>query len=1025
MSLRGLLLILGGVLLSPVFGGEGAHAQERPDARPDTSASPTPPDSLNRSAPRRARQTSRPPGTTGPGGGPGGAPEAVTFSAQDSMVIRTAPEGRDQGMLYGNASMSYQGASLQAQTIEMNFQTGTLRATGAPSDTAQGSRPRFQMGSGGSASGGPGSSGPRPPGSGGTGGGQSFTGKVLSYNLNTKRGRVVAARTQQRDGYVQGEAVKVFEDSTLFVNEGTYTTCKVPTGVSPSYSLRSNRMKLSDRWVYTGPIQLYLFNVPTPLWLPFGLLPNIQGRRSGPLAPEYGEDRRGFYLRDWGWYFALNQYTDLTIRAGIWSQGSFEIRPRFRYEKRYNYSGDLQVTYRRERRGEEIDPDFVNRHEGQIQWNHSQDLSPTASINGDVNLVTSSNFARRNSRSYNDAVSQEARSSISYRKRWPNGGRSLNISANQSQQFQSGAVSMTLPNLGFSQNSFKPFQQGQRVGQERWYEKITTSYDLDVRNSYTFRPRDPQELRRNGTPADSALADSIQQADISWYEALFDRQKYQLATGEDELYDFQASHRIPLNVSFRVDRYNLSLSPNARYTSDWYLSTVRRTAQRDSTGRVGDIMERTVPGFYARHDFSTSFSASSEIYGTFPVGVGPFQGLRHRLSPSLSMNYQPNFNAPLWGRTRVLRFPNGTPVVRDSTGTLVPQDSATGEPVRYDILEGQSVRRSTQQWSLNFSLRNVFETKRVTTDSTGRQNSQRVQLLNLDVSGLSYNFAADSFRVGSNIGINARTRIDPFNISLRSSFSPYALRRTTFGGETRFRREDRLMVAESPLTPVRLTQFRFSLGADFSSEGGGRGGPVGRNRRRGREAQRRGPSDAGRQGGRRPSRRGSTERGSSSRLSDIQIPWSLNFNFNYGLRKPRKDVTNRNATLSVNFNLNVTQMWRVQGNTGYDFVEGELSTTRISINRSLGCWDMSFSWVPFGRFKSYSFNLQVSSGQLSQLLQLQVPRQGGRGRLGGFGDQLRGTVRGAAGGGLGGAGGTGSYRRRSGGGRCTAGPVRR
>lgn len=1025
MSLRGFLFVLGGTLLLPLLGG-AAHAQERPEtpadtsaadttrgpaAPPDTSAAPPRPDSLNRSAPPAGRPTSRPPGPgsapgprgSGPGaqGAQGAGNEGVTFSARDSMVIRTTPEGRNQGTLHGNASMSYQGASLQAQTIEMNFQTSSLRATGAPSDTAQASRPRFQHGGGGQGGGG----GPRPtggaPGGGspGGGGGQSFTGDVLSYNLETKRGRVVAARTERQDGYVQGEAVKMFEDSTLFVNDGTYTTCNCPPGVTPSYSLRSDEMKLADRWVYTGPIQLYLFNVPTPLWLPFGFLPNIEGRRSGPLAPQYGEDRRGFYLRDWGWYFALNQYTDLTLRAGIWSQGSFEIRPRFRYDKRYNYSGDLELTYRREREGEEIDPDFRNRHQGELDWRHSQDLSPTASINGDVNLATSSDFAQRNSNNYEDAVRQDISSSINYRKRWPNGGRSFNISANQNQQLQSGAVDMSLPNLSFSQNSFKPFRQEQRVGEERWFEKITTSYDLDVRNSYSFTPRDPQRLRRNGTPADSALADSIEQADISWYEALVDRQKYELATGEDELYNFEASHQIPLSMSFRLDRYNLTLSPNLRYNSDWFINTVRRTARRDSTGGVGEVVERTEPGFFARHDFSTSFSASSEVYGTFPVGLGSFQGLRHRLSPSLSMNYQPNFNAPFWGRTRTLRFPDGTPV----------RDAETGEVARYGIVDGQRVRRSTQRWSLDFSLRNVFETKRVTTDSTGRQNSERVQLLNLDVSGLSYNFAADSFRVGDNIGLNARTRIDPFNVSMRSSFSPYALRRTNIGNDrTRFRRVDRLMVAESPLTPVRLTRFQFSLGANFSSQDGGgrslgRGGRGARRGSRGRSPDRRGRT------GRATGRGAASTDGSPTQLSDLRIPWSLNLNFNYRLQRPRKEVTSRNATLNANFNLNITPLWRVQGNTGYDFVEGELTTTNIRISRSLGCWNMSFRWVPFGRFQQYGFNLQVSSGQLSQLLQLQIPNQGGEGRLGGFGDQLRGTVGGAAGG-LGGRGG-GGFRR--------------
>jgi hypothetical protein len=351
------------------------------------------------------------------------------------------------------------------------------------------------------------------------------------------------------------------------------------------------------------------------------------------------------------------------------------------------------------------------------------------------------------------------------------------------------------------------------------------------------------------------------------------------------------------------------------------------------------------------------------------------------------MNYQPNFNAPLWGRTRALRFADGTPVIRDST---------TGEVARYDIIDGRRATRSTQQWSLNASLRNVFETKRVTTDTTGQQNTERVQLLNLDVSGLSYNFAADSFRVGNNIGINARTRIEPFNVSMRSSFSPYALRRTTIGGEPTFRRVDRLMIAESPLTPMRLTSFRFNLSADFSSRDGG-GAAVGGGRRR-----QRGFQQGGQRGGNRSNQEGrpGTEQdaGPPTQLSEFDIPWSLNFSFNYGLQRRQKEVTNRSATLSVDFDLNLTSLWSIRGNTGYDFVQGELSTTRISINRQLCCWNMSFTWVPFGQFQQYGFNLQVNSGQLSQLLQLQIPNQGGEGQLGGFGDQLRGTVRGAAGG---------------------------
>lgn len=975
---------------------QGALGQEERPPPEDTTDQTTRPDTVDQTGNQmgpppgqeRPQSGSGPPTAsdgTGPPGG-GGSDNAVTFSARDSLVLRREGDGGDRSTLYGQAEVTYEDATLQAETVDMDLKTNTLEASGSSSEMDEETRPSFQQQ-----------------------GGQSFTGSVLSYNLNTRRGRVVTARTQQRDANIQGGAVKMFEDSTLFIQDASYTTCDCPPDQIPSYSLRSNEMKVQGKWVYTGPIQLYLFSVPTPLWLPFGFLPNIQGRRSGPLSPDYGEDRRGFYLRNLGWYFALNDYMDLQIEAGVWSQGSYEIRPRFRYRKRYDYNGSLQVTYRREKVGEELDPNFQKRHEGDFRWQHSQDLSPTASLNGDIDLATSGDFARRNSDDFNDAVRQDVSSSIRYQKRWPEGGRRMNIRASQQQEFQNNEVRLRLPNISFSQNSLKPFEQEQRIGSERWYEKITTSYDLDVTNTYNFRPRDPEQVRQGGTVEDSLLADSIAQANVDWYEALVDRRKYRLATGDDELYDFQATHRVPLNMSFRVDRFNLSLSPSLNYTSDWYANTTRQVA-RDTSSADGpstvEIVERSEPGFYARHDFNSSFSASTELYGMFPVEVGSFEGLRHRMSPSLSANYQPNFNAPFWGRSRVLRTEDGTPVRQVNGSPMI--DTTGGTLHRYDIVSGSRVRTSSEQRSLNFSLRNVFETKRVEIDSTGERRTDKITLLNLDVSGLSYNFAADSFRVGNSINVNARTRIDPFNISARTSFSPYALRR---GDTDPFRRVDQLMVAESPLTPARLTQFRTSVSVDFSSRdrGGNRGTRQRGSQRPSQErpqrggtgtqpGQRMGSNGTGRTGP--PSgqqdRRPQQER--SMELADLSVPWSLGLDFSYRLQKPQKEVTDRSATLDVDFSLNVTPLWRLQGRTGYDFLQKELSTTRIRINRDLGCWNLSFTWVPFGEFQKYGFNLQVSSGQLSQLLQLQIPNKGGEGRLGGFGDQLQGTVQGAAGG---------------------------
>lgn len=955
-SLRLYRLVVGlGAVLGVLLFVHPSTAQERQPPASDTT---------------RAATTSAP-GASRPGSGSSGSSAGVEFTARDSLVILTRQDSADQGTLYGEAQMSYQEATLQAGTIEMNFKTSVLEASGAPSDTAGQARPTFQRGEN-----------------------QSFTGQTLSYSLQTERGRVTTARTQQQDGYVEGNAVKVFEDSTLFVQDGTYTTCNCPPGETPSYSLRSNKMKVDGRWVYTGPIHLYLFNIPTPLWLPFGFLPNVSGRRSGPLAPDYGQDRqKGLFLRNWGWYFALNDYTDLRLQASVWSKGSFEVNPIFRYRKRYNYNGQVDLTYRRTRIGEEEDPDFTNRHRGQLKWSHSQDLSPTASIRGNINLATSTDFARQNSDTYNDAVSQEISSNVRYSKNWPGGGKNLSVSANQRQQLQNGEVSMTLPTLNFSQRSFKPFEVDQAVGDDRWYEKITTSYDLSVNNSYAFRPRNLDQIQ------DSTLVDSLENAnvtDITWYEALVDRQKYRLATGEEDPFDFQATHQIPLRASYRLNRYNLSISPNIQYNSDWRISTTRQFVDvnpsevpRDSININEETVERTVQGFYARRQFSTGISANTELYGLFPISAGPLQGLRHRMAPSLSFNYTPNFNAPFWGRTRQLRYNNGEPVI----------DEQTEEPIRYDILGGNRVRGSNEQRTLSFGLDNELETKYVTVDSTGETNEEKIKLLDFDLD-TSYNFTADSLKL-SDIGFQARTTIKDFSVRSSMTFSPYALRSTGTDNGQSFRRVDRYMFAESPLTPVRLTRFSLNLSGSFEGEGGSQGMGT----QQGRQSGAMGPGTGQRQ---RPSQAGPASAQSSRAASstsrpqgylDTDIPWTLRFNFSYSFRRPEKHVENQNATLNAQFSFDVTPQWSLQGRTGYDLIQNELATTSINLNRDLGCWVMSFSWVPFGARQSYSFNLQVKSGQLSQLLRLQIPNSGQDGPLGGFGNRLRGTVGNVAGGG--------------------------
>jgi hypothetical protein len=946
--MRALLAIALGIGLLAGGAASDAHAQQTdvPPARPtpadttrqDSLQQAVPPDTVrvdssaagtptSPSGPPSTRRppggsTSAPPTAAGPpNDGEGGANQAVQLAAKDSLIISFEEDGNDIGTLHGEATMQYQNASLEGPRIDMYFQRNELRASEDTTGAGSGPRPVFQQGEG-----------------------EAFTGSTLSYNLSSGRGRVVGARRAMQDGFVEGSVSKVYEDSTLFVQDALYTTCNCPPGETPSYSLRGDEMKLSDRWVYSGPIQLFIFNIPTPFWLPFGFLPNIEGRRSGPLPPQYGQDERGLYLKDWGWYFAMNDYMDLQLQFGLWSKGSYEIRPLFRYSTRYRYSGSLSLNYSYNRRGERGDPDFSQNRQGQLRWSHRQEINPTSDFNSNLNLVTSSNYLRSSSNSYDDIVRQSISSSVRYSKSWPDGGRRFNISMNHNQSFADNSVNLTIPSFSFRQQSIKPFEsEGTTSRNSAWYERITfDSYNLNVDNRYDFRPEN----------------DSLA-SQIPWYEALLSPSKYRQATGNDEPFEFQATHTTGLSVPFRLQRYRLNLSPNISYNSDWYIRTVRKGLEGGTDSTEAEVVESTVPGFFARREFNTSVSANTTFYGIFPVGVGAYQGVRHTVRPSLSFGYRPNYNSDFWGYTRTF-------------------ENEEGEIERYDIVNGRTVRGNSESRSMSFRVGNVFETKRVRTDSTGETQSESIRLLNADLSS-SYNFAADSLKL-SDIQLSARTDIlEQFDISFRSTFSPYAL-------GPNGRRINKFVVAQPGFGLARLTNMSLTVNTSFESSNAQPGARPADSPR----AQYNDPGLGGQMTPFQDGGQGSLPGAYSNTptgYADFAIPWSVDLDFTYGLSRTGTR-TRRRANLNTRINFNVTEKWRVQTRSGYDFVRKELVTTNVSVLRDLGCWQMSFSWVPFGRAQSYSFDLHVKSGKLRDLLRLRLPRSDRGGRFSGIARQI-------------------------------------
>ncbi len=209
------------LLLILLFCVPAAWAQDRPPPLPapqPDSAAVAPDTSLV-----RADTTALPgPGQAAPAS-TSGLDKPIEFTAKDSLIIRFDDENGDRGRLVGNAVVTYGEVKLEAHTIDILFDLEELRAEGVPSDTGLVGTPVFNQGS------------------------EVFSGTSFAYNMGTERGRVVGARTQFEDGFIRAGVAKIREDSTVFIRDGLYTTCNCGPDETPSYSMRSDKMKIVDQ----------------------------------------------------------------------------------------------------------------------------------------------------------------------------------------------------------------------------------------------------------------------------------------------------------------------------------------------------------------------------------------------------------------------------------------------------------------------------------------------------------------------------------------------------------------------------------------------------------------------------------------------------------------------------------------------------------------------------------------------------------------------------------------------------------
>lgn len=785
--------------------------------------------------------------------------------------------------LYGNAVVKYKNIEVRGEYIQFDFENNIAIAEAQYDDHGHlVSKANFVEGQ------------------------NTFQYDYLKYNFKTKKGIVKQAVTKEGELFVHGGLTKFvsmqdsLSDDIIYNKDALVTSCNHN---HPHFGIHSNKLKVvPQKLAIIGPSRLEIADIPTPLWLPFGFFPIINGKSAGLIFPRnYDLDTQyGFGLKGIGYYFPINDYWDAKITGDIYLRGSWVIRNEMNYKKNYKYSGGLTFI-RSSYNIEDTKSDGYNRNVSYaFIWTHLQDpkAHPYQSFNSNIRIETAG-FNQQNRLSAHNRNKDVISSSLNYSYQFGESPFSIGIGARSTQSLSTHKMSITLPDAQLKMRSIHPFKRKKRIGKERFYEKIRLDYN-------------------------SSLINNLETTDSTFYKK---ESLQNIKTG--------IKHHAGLNANFKFLKY-FSFNPSVNYDEIWYLNNYEKylkdTLVLDTVNQFindlnqtvyevdttfGIVEDRLNRDFLPFRQFNARAGISTKLFGTKTWSKGPLRGVRHIITPSLSINYTPE-TASIY--TKVLDTDSREDVY---------------EPIEYFNLPSNIFSSRPREEALNFSFsaNNQVDIKWKT-----RRDSvpKKIRLTTFSY-GLSYNAINKSlsdFRLRGNSNFFRGKS----SISYGFTITPY---KYVKGVKT----EEYVWQGDTPTTPFVPylyvnTTWRMSfieLKQLFSGS------------------------------------KKSTNNNNNIDTNSSIVNLLDNFGINYKLNWEYRDngiTSNYGVSLnSLNFqgSIPLTEKWNLDiGSIGYDFKNNNITYPQIGFSRDLHCWRMNFSWFPSASDSggAYRFFIGVNSNAL-------------------------------------------------------------
>lgn len=822
--------------------------------------------------------------------------DVVKYTANDSIVFLS----NNQAYMYGQGVVTYQDIELDADEIRMNMDSSTVFAIGRP-DTAGEivGNPIFKDKSG------------------------EYESATMKYNFKSQKGYITNIITQQGEGYLTGGSTKKNKEGDFYLKDGKYTTCD--DHECPHFYLQLTKAKMRPKKnIVTGPAYLVLAGVPLPLAIPFGFFPFTEKYSSGIIMPTFGDEMaRGFYLRDGGYYFAINDYIDLALTGEIYTKGSWGLNAMSNYVKRYKFSGNFNMGYLVTILGDKGMPDYQKQTNFRLIWSHSQDAkaNPNMSFSASVNFTTSG-YDRNNLNSYYNATSfteNTKSSTVNMTYNFPNTPFSISTTANITQRSKDSTLNVSFPDFTLNMSRVYPFKRKNPVGKEKWYEKISLNYTGLFRNSI--------ETKQNLFFKSSLIKD--------WRNGM--------------------QHTIPVSATFSLFKY-LNISPSFNFTDRMYTNRIMQQWDPQSAAVVRD----TTYGFYNVFNYSFSVSAQTKLYGFYrPLpffGGKKIQMIRHVFTPSVSFSAAPDFGSSRYGFWQTYsKIENGKRV------------DVKYSPFSHGIF---GTAPQGKQGTVSFNVSNNLEMKvNSDRDTTG---VRKISLIENLTAGISYNMAADSMN-WSNINTSILIKLTKnFNLQASAVFDTYTYQLNEYGNPVRVN----IPRWKAGKGLGRLSSTGTSFSYTFSNDTFKKKSKN--NTKETETSTNETPIDNNTENteNRENESQEKTE-DSGLEMKDgymvWNVPWSLSVNYSinygYGTFNKKKMEYNGKITQNLSFSgrIQPTKNWSFNFSASYDFDAKKIAYMNCGITRDMHCWTMSANFIPVGPYKSYNFHISVKSSLLSDL----------------------------------------------------------